>query len=66
MVISGVLTMPLAVVLQIMPFYNILHDHFAIHTEVCAFLVIGLYVLIVWSGDRNKSNSVIRGGGQID
>ena len=57
MALTGLLTMAVAVVFQIMPFYNILHDHYDIHTEVCVMLVIGLYTIIVWTGDRNKANT---------
>ena len=57
MALTGLLTMAVAVVFQIMPFYNILHDHYDIHTEVCVMLVIGLYIIIVWTGDKNKANT---------
>ena len=58
--LTGLLTMALAVVLQILPFYNILHDHYEIHSEVCCWLVVGVYVLIVWTGDRSTSTTASR------
>ena len=55
--LTGLLTMAVAVLFQIMPFYNILHDHYDIHSEVCVIVVIGLYITIAWAGDRKRTNT---------
>ena len=33
-----------------------LHDKYQIHTEVCVFLLIGVYVLMWWTGDRHPQH----------
>lgn len=43
--------MPLGV-LQFLPIYHVLHDVYNIHTEVPVFIIITLYGLIWWTGDR--------------
>ena len=49
---TGVFSMPLGI-LQFIPVYHTLHDNYNIHTEVCVFLLIMIYTLVIWSADRN-------------
>ena len=44
--------MPMAVVFQFLPFYHIFHDLYGVHTEVCVGVMVALYAIIAWSGDR--------------
>lgn len=52
-VLAGCLTMPLAVLGQLLPLSNFPHDVYGIHTEVLFWILLGTYVLLVWIGDRN-------------
>lgn len=54
-ILVGLLSMPMGV-LQFLPIYHPLHDNLGIHTEVCVFLLIGLYVMIVWKSDRQPTD----------
>ena len=51
----GCLTMATAVVFQFIPIYHLFHNFYGVHTEVCVFLMIGLYVMMAWSGDRTNN-----------
>jgi len=51
----GCLTMATAVVSQFIPIYHLFHDFYGVHTEVCVFLMIGLYIMLAWSGDRTNN-----------
>jgi hypothetical protein len=46
--------MPLGV-LQFIPIYHTLHDVFGIHTEVPVLIILTIYFLIVWTGDRHSN-----------
>ena len=48
----GCLSMPVAVVFQFLPFYHVFHDLYGVHTEVCVGVMVALYAIIAWSGDR--------------
>lgn len=52
--ISGLLAMPLGV-LQFIPVYDLLHYQIKIHTEVCVFLLLSFYFIIVWASDRHPT-----------
>ncbi len=45
--------MPLATLLQFIPLYHTFHDLYAVHTEVCVVVLLGLYIVLAWIGDRN-------------
>ena len=49
--LTGLLAMPLGV-LQFIPLYHPLHDLLLVHSEVCVLLFLSLYVLLVWTADR--------------
>ena len=53
-ILTSVFAFPLAVVTQFMPFYHILHDLYGVHTEVVVFIILGLYIVIAWIGDRHR------------
>ncbi|XP_064652904.1 uncharacterized protein LOC135503238 isoform X2 [Lineus longissimus] len=55
-IITGVFSMPMGV-LQFLPLYHPLHDMLKLHTEVCVLLLIGIYIVMVWSGDRSPDSS---------
>ena len=61
-VLAGCLTMPLAVLGQLLPLYNLPHDGYGIHTEVLLWILLGTYVLVVWIGGRNPSGTETRSG----
>lgn len=50
-VVTGLFAMPCGI-LQFIPLYHPLHDAWGIHTEVCVFLFLGLFILEVWVADR--------------
>ncbi|KAH9488362.1 hypothetical protein Btru_063328 [Bulinus truncatus] len=50
--ITGLCSMPQGV-LQFIPVYHPLHDVYGIHSELCVLLFLSIYILIVWSADRN-------------
>lgn len=52
--LAGILGMPLGVI-QFMPVYHPLHDSNNIHTEVCVFIQMSVYVMITWAGDRKAA-----------
>lgn len=52
MLLSAMLGFPLGVV-QFVFIYHPLHDTYGIHTEVCVMLLVVVYGLIIWLGDRN-------------
>ncbi|CAH1793351.1 unnamed protein product [Owenia fusiformis] len=52
--LPGIFSMPMGC-LQFIPLYHTLHDVFHIHTEVCVFILLTTYTLIVWKSDRNPS-----------
>ena len=45
-------------VIQFVFIYHPLHDTFNIHTEVCVMMLIVVFGLIVWMGDRNADRTV--------
>lgn len=45
-------------VLQFVFIYHPLHDTFHIHTEVCVMMLVVVFGLIVWMGDRNADRTV--------
>lgn len=45
-------------VIQFVFIYHPLHDTFNIHTEVCVMMLVVVFGLIVWMGDRNADRSV--------
>ena len=48
----GCLSMPMAAIFQFVPFYHIFHDFYGVHTEVCVGVMVAVYAIIAWSGDR--------------
>ncbi len=52
--VTGLCSMPLGC-LQFIPLYHIFHDVYHIHTEVCCFLTVLVYGLIIWIGDRHPA-----------
>ena len=52
--------MPLAAVLQFIPLYHIFHDIYSVHTEVCVWVMVGLYVMVAWAGDRSVGTEARR------
>lgn len=53
-VLAGIFGMPLGVI-QFLPIYHPLHDSNNVHTEVCVFLQLSVYVMITWAGDRQAA-----------
>ena len=53
-ILTSVFTFPLAVMTQFMPLYHILHDLYGVHTEVVTLIFFGVYIVIVWIGDRHR------------
>ncbi|KAK2160483.1 hypothetical protein LSH36_132g01073 [Paralvinella palmiformis] len=53
--LTGMFSFPLGT-LQFIPIYHTLHDKYHIHTEVCVFLLIGVYMLMWWTGDRHPEH----------
>ena len=53
-ILTSVFAFPLAVVTQFIPFYHILHDLYGVHSEVVVFIILGLYIVIAWIGDRHR------------
>jgi len=51
-IITGCLSMPMAAIFQFVPFYHIFHDFYGVHTEVCVGVMVAVYAIIAWSGDR--------------
>ncbi|XP_064388139.1 uncharacterized protein LOC135336304 [Halichondria panicea] len=51
-IITACLSMPMAALLQFTPLYHAFHDMHGVHTEVCVCVIVGLYVMLAWSGDR--------------
>ena len=52
--ITGLFAMPLGI-LQFIPVYHVLHDNYGLHTEICVFLLVLVYGLIIWNGDRQPN-----------
>ncbi|XP_062614663.1 uncharacterized protein LOC134276426 [Saccostrea cucullata] len=52
--LAGILGMPLGVI-QFLPVYHPLHDSNEIHTEVCVWIQMAVYVMIMWAGDRKAA-----------
>ncbi len=44
--------MPMAALLQFTPLYHAFHDLHDVHTEVCVCVIVALYIILAWSGDR--------------
>ena len=53
-ILTSVFTFPLAVASQFMPLYHVLHDMYGVHTEVIVCIFLGVYVVVVWIGDRHR------------
>ena len=53
-ILTSVFAFPLAVMTQFMPLYHILHDLYGVHTEVVTLIFFGVYIVIVWIGDRHR------------
>ena len=53
-ILTSVFPFPLAVVTQFMPLYHFLHDLKGVHTEILVFILIRVYIVIAWVGDRNR------------
>lgn len=49
--LAGLCGMPGGVI-QFIFLYHPLHDTYGIHTENCVFIIVIVYILIVWTGDR--------------
>ncbi|XP_070545272.1 uncharacterized protein [Ptychodera flava] len=62
-IITGLFSFPLGAV-QFIILYHSLHDNLHIHTEVCVLLLVAVYVMIVWSADRNPSENARKGRGK--
>ena len=45
-------------VIQFVFIYHPLHDTFGIHTEVCVMMLVVIFGLIIWMGDRNADRTV--------
>ncbi|XP_052783470.1 uncharacterized protein LOC128222985 [Mya arenaria] len=52
MLLAAMFGFPLGVI-QFVFIYHPLHDTYGIHTEVCVMLLVVVFGLIVWMGDRN-------------
>lgn len=57
-ILTSVFTFPLAVATQFMPLYHVLHDLNGIHTEVVVYIILGVYIVIAWIGDRHREAEV--------
>ncbi|XP_013384780.1 uncharacterized protein LOC106154826 isoform X2 [Lingula anatina] len=53
-VLTGLFSMPLGTI-QFILLYHPLHDVYQLHSEVCVLALLALYVLVIWSGDRNPT-----------
>ena len=58
--------MPMAVIFQFIPFYHVLHDLFSVHTEVCVWVLIGLYVMLAWIGERRSNGTDPKSTGMVE
>ncbi|XP_006811972.1 uncharacterized protein LOC100378455 [Saccoglossus kowalevskii] len=54
-IITGLFSFPLGA-LQFVLLYHPLHDNLHIHTEVCVFILVAIYICIVWNADRNPDD----------
>ena len=45
-------------VIQFVFIYHPLHDTFGIHTEVCVMMLVVIFGLIIWMGDRSADRTV--------
>ncbi len=60
--------MPMAALLQFTPLYHAFHDMHGVHTEVCVCVIVGLYVMLAWSGDRGtgmEARNGTQGAGEV-
>ncbi|XP_067142696.1 uncharacterized protein [Centruroides vittatus] len=65
-ILTALFASPLGVI-QFMLLYHSLHDLFKIHSEICVLLLVSLYLIIVWTADRNPSaNARSEKGNQSD
>ncbi|XP_022245911.1 uncharacterized protein LOC106462825 isoform X1 [Limulus polyphemus] len=53
-ILTAILIMPVASI-QFVPLYHLLKDELKIHSEVCVFLFLSMYLMIFWLGDRDPS-----------
>ena len=49
---SALLSMPVAAFTQFIPLYHFFHDFHGVHTGLCLVVMLALYLLLVWTGDR--------------
>ena len=50
----ALLSMAVAAFTQFIPLYHIFHDFSGVHTGVCLTIMLALYLLLMWSGDRQN------------
>lgn len=48
---------PIGGILLFIPIYHPLHDIFNIHTEVTCFIIVTIFLLLIWSGDRTSRSN---------
>ena len=53
--LAGICGMP-GGVLQFLPLYHPLHDIFGVHSENSLLMIVALYMLLVWSADRQAED----------
>lgn len=58
MLLAAMFGFPLGVI-QFVFIYHPLHDTYGIHTEVCVMLLVVVYGLIIWLGDRSVDRSSV-------
>lgn len=63
-VLTAALSMPLAAALQFLPLYHVFHDLLQVHTEACVWVLLGLYLVLAWSGDRHAGMEARQAQGQ--
>ncbi|KAL4239964.1 hypothetical protein ACF0H5_000760 [Mactra antiquata] len=56
MLLASMLGFPLGVI-QFIFIYHPLHDTYGIHTEVCVMLLVVVYGVIIWQGDRSAERT---------
>ena len=63
-VLAGCLSMPLAVLSQMLPAYNFPHDVYGVHTEVLLWMLLGTYILLAWIGERTSGSEARSSGSE--
>ena len=58
---TALLSMPVAAFTQFIPVYHIFHDFHGVHTGLCLAVMLALYILLVWTGDRQQNGTETKG-----